>query len=259
MLADYETERHAFKTLLQEDCPERILLLHGKSGSGKTTLISHCKKTIPEAIPCIPIELKESTVNIAEIFYLSGRCLDWKNLTNFTDHVAYLQGMAHVQIDHNFIRGINNRINVAIHAESQIDRDHRRAALTEAWFNDLEAFDRPVLFIIDTYEKGTTEVQRWINGPFLARTAMVNQVRVLIAGQSIPDANNIVWGQCSITQRLIGVPEAHHWLPVVKTMNRYIPGVDPLSWLAGVCHALKGQPDEIMKIIEALPRNAVEV
>jgi hypothetical protein len=54
---------------------------------------------------------------------------------------------------------------------------------------------------MDTYEDATTDVQQWISGPFLARTAMVNQVRVLIAGQSVPDSNNIEWGQCSTTTK----------------------------------------------------------
>jgi energy-coupling factor transporter ATP-binding protein EcfA2 len=136
VLADYESQRQVFKTLLQEDCPERILFFHGASGSGKTTLITHCKSTIPESFPCIPVQLRGSIVNMAEIFYRAGRCLDWENLTNFTGQVADLQGSSHIQIDHNFIRGMNNRINVALHAESPLDRQHRQVILTEAWFDE---------------------------------------------------------------------------------------------------------------------------
>jgi hypothetical protein len=251
--ADYDRERSLFKELLKVDCQKRILLFHGESGIGKTALISYCQNTIPETILCIPIQLRGSVVNIAEIFYRSGRYLDWNCLTNFTNQVARLQAVSQVRIDRNFIRGINNRINVALHADSPLDREHKQAALTEAWFDDLVAFEKPVLFIMDTYENGTTEVQRWISGPFLSRIAISHQVRALIAGQSVPDANTIEWGSCCVTQSLFGVHEASYWLPVAEAMKKDIPGFDPVSWLAGVCHALKGRPEAIMKVIEGLP------
>lgn len=253
LLADYDAERQAFETLVEKRCQKGILLFHGESGSGKTHLLKYCQEQVPQGMLCIPIQLRGTAVSVAEIFYRSGGLLDWQRLSSFTEQVAGLQGTPKVQIDRNWLAGINNRISVALHAENPMDRQHRRVALTEAWFDDLKALSESVLFMLDTYEQATTEVQEWISGPFLARTARDNQVRVLLAGQTVPDENNIEWGHCCTMRQLFGVSEARHWLPIVQAMERHIPVPDALSWLAGVCHVMKGRPKEIMQVIEGLP------
>jgi hypothetical protein len=255
-LADYQNERKALEALFQPDCRKRILMVCGESGSGKTSLLRHCLDRVPKSVVHIPIELRGSAVSVAEIFHRSGGSLKWDRLRNFTELVAELQGISKVQINRNWLVGINNHISVALQSESSDIREYRRVALTDAWFDDLRNFDKPILFALDTYEKATTEVQDWISGPFLARASQSDIVRVLVAGQTVPDEKNIEWGRCCETRHLYGVPEAEHWLPVVQEMGRYIDPQKvghPMAWLAGVCHALKGRPGDIMKIIEALP------
>lgn len=254
--ADYHKERQAFDALFHPDCQKRILMFCGESGSGKTSLLSYCLGRVPKSVAHVPIELRGSAVSVAEIFHRSGGSLKWDRLPSFTELVAELQGTPKVQINRNWLGGINNHISVALQSESQDIREHRRVVLTEAWFDDLRNFDQPILFALDTYEKATTEVQEWISGPFLARASQSDLVRVLVAGQIVPDEMNIEWGHCCETRRLYGVPDAEHWLPVVREMGRFIDPEkvgDPKAWLAGVCFALKGRPGEIMKIIEGLP------
>lgn len=255
-LADYDAERQAFESLLNPQCGRRILMFRGTSGSGKTTLLSYCRERATGTIPHIPIQLRGNAVSIAEIFYRSGGYLGWDSLSNFTGQVADLQDAPKVQIDRNWLAGINNRISIALHAEDQMGREHRRVALTEAWFEDMKASSKPILFMLDTFEQGTTEVRDWISGPFLARAAQIDQVRILVAGQDVPDENNIEWGSCCITRELYGVRDAIHWLPVIEAMNRHIPIEESFGWLAGVCHALDGRPKDIMQVIENLPRRS---
>jgi hypothetical protein len=252
-LADYVPERQAFEALFQDGCRSRILLFEGASGSGKTTLLSYCQDRVPNGIAHVPIQLRGNAVSVAEIFYRSGSNIGWERLPAFNERVDELQGAQQVKITGNRLSGINNRINVALRAENVTDRDERRAALTEALFDDLSNFAQPLLFVLDTFEQATTEVKDWISGPFLARASLVEQVRTLVAGQTVPDVNNIEWKNCCTLRKLYGVPDATHWLPVVQDMNRTVPFSDPLTWLAGVCFALKGDPSEIMKVIEALP------
>jgi hypothetical protein len=83
---------------------------------------------------------------------------------------------------------------------------------------------------------------------------MTATVRVVVAGQQVPDEHNIEWGQCCSKHELFGVLEAKHWMPVVKEMKRRLPVEPGEVWLAGICHARNGRPDEIMKIIKALPK-----
>ncbi len=246
IIADYEEERRAFEALFERDCDCRILLLRGESGSGKTTLLAHCQAGIPSTARHVPIQLRSGAVDMAEIFYRTGGAVTWKRLRRFTAQVAQFQQVASAKIDRNWLVGINNHISVALQADSPQDRGHRRAALTEAWFEDVQALDDPFLVIFDTYEQANAEVQEWLSGPFLARVAMADALRVVIAGQHVPDSHNIEWGHCCHEHQLYGVPKARHWLPVIEALGRYIPNESPLNWLAGVCHALQGRPGEIL-------------
>src|SRR5262245_29451821 len=176
-LADYQTEREAFEALFQPGCQKRILIFCGESGSGKTSLLRYCLGRVPESVAHVPIELRGSAVSVAEIFHRSGGFLQWNRLPNFTESIARLQGIPKTQIDRNWLIGINNHISVALQSESSDIREHRRVALTDAWFDDLRNFDQTILFALDAYEKATTDVQEWISGPFLARVSQSDIVR----------------------------------------------------------------------------------
>lgn len=254
IIADYEAERQAFESLFQHDCPQRILLVRGQSGSGKTHLLAHCQHTVPGTIVQVPIQLRGLTVTVAETFYRIAGRLGWYQLTTFTRQVAELQRMPIVKIDHNWLLGMNNHIMVALQADDPSDREFRRAALTEALFNDMRDLPQLVLVVFDTFEQGSAEVKEWISGPFLARIVLANPVRVVIAGQEVPVRHNIEWGQCCQERNLYGVREAMHWMPVVHALGRYIPSESPMEWLAGLCHALEGRPAAIAKSIDGLPR-----
>ena len=257
VLADYEAERIAFGALFKKDCKERILLYRGISGSGKTTLLSYCAENlVPKDVKFIPIELRESSVSFAEVFYRSTQYLSWNNLTNFTKQVAQMEGTPYANVDKNWLAGINNRISVVMQVENPKDRAQRSVELTHAWFEDLKAYKQTILMLFDTYEKGNTDMKEWISGPLLSRVAHAQNVRVVVAGQDIPDKKNIEWGNCCSAHDLYGVKEAKHWMPVVKAMKRkFGPEVkDPESWLAGICHYVQGNPSAIMQVIENLPR-----
>jgi|SoiMetStandDraft_2_1073263.scaffolds.fasta_scaffold33418_2 energy-coupling factor transporter ATP-binding protein EcfA2 len=253
-LANYEDERRAFEALLEPECQTRILLLHGASGCGKTTLLTYYRQRVPPSWLCLSIQLRSSAVSIAEIFYRAGRVLTWERFPTFMTQVADFQELPTVQIDHNQIIGMDNRITVALTTGDPADRGQRQTALTDAWFDDLSRFQRPVLILFDTYNDAITDVQEWLSGPFLARTEQAQSVRIVIAGQQVPDHHNIEWGHCCTLRQLYGVREARHWMPVVQNMQRLIPFDNPEAWLAGVCHALEGDPQKIMKVIEGLQR-----
>jgi hypothetical protein len=103
----------------------------------------------------------------------------------------------------------------------------------------LQNLKHPVLLVMDTFEKAETAVKLWVTGPLLARIARLPSLRIVLAGQEVPDADSIEWGD--------------YCHPVVEALGKIIPVRDPESWLAGVCHAHKGRPLEIMQSIQSLP------
>ncbi len=255
--ANYEREQALYRGLFAEVCETKILFYRGESGTGKTTLLQACQADLQrfeERMLHVPIQLRSRTVGVAEIFYrLAGR-VGWEQLPRFRSQVEGFQNMSSVSINSNFLVGDNQKIAVALHGGDPADGPHRRAALTDAWFGDLEDLPRPLLLLIDTYEAANHEVRDWIAGPFLGRAAHVERMRVILAGREVPDANNIEWGSCCRSCDLTGILNARHWLPVVEAMNRYIDVPDPLSWLTGVCQALDGRPKDIMQLLEFLPQ-----
>jgi hypothetical protein len=255
LLADYQEQRDAFTALLQPACQANVLLFSGDSGSGKTTLVNVCLDDVPDHVTTVPIDLRGSANTVPEIFRRLGARLGWDHLPTFAAHIATLREIPvpALDIDRNWLLGIGNHIQVALQVQSPTDREERRAALTAALFTDLQHRAAPLLVAFDTYEKATPEVKDWITGPFLASVAETAALRVLVAGQRVPDHENITWGRCCVRHPLYGVPEAAHWLPIIDALNRCIPFEHPVTWLAGVCHALNGAPKDIMQIIQGLP------
>ncbi len=253
LLADYQEQRDAFTTLLQPACQANILFFSGDSGSGKTTLVNACLDNMPNHITKVPIDLRGSANTVPEIFRRLGNSLGWDYLDIFANRVATLQGISASDVDRNRLFGIGNNIQVALQVENAADRGERRTALTAALFADLRSRSDLLLFAFDTYERATPEVKDWIAGPFLASVANDPTLRTLVAGQEVPDPQNITWGRCCTHHQLYGVPEAAHWLPIVDALGRTIPFEHPVTWLAGVCHALEGAPKEIMQVIQGLP------
>jgi hypothetical protein len=251
LLADYHEETDSFLELLESECERRILIFHGESGTGKTTLFRACQSRIPDHVHHLPIQLRGHAVGVDEIFSRAGGLVGWESWPGFTERVVDMT--PHIEIEDNFLRGINNRISVALHAESPVDRKQRRVDLTEAWFSDTRDLDQPLLMMLDTYEEATEDVADWISGPFLARSVDCENLRVVIAGQEVPDEHNIEWGNCCNRYELYGVREAKYWLPVIEALGLEIPAENPLDYMAGICHAFDGRPDEIMKCIGGFP------
>lgn len=259
LIADYQDQRALFGRLLNADTHHRILLFHGESGTGKTTLLRVCLNDATDhgqGFVIVPVQFREEAVNIAEIFFRIGSKTGWEHFSQFKGEVDRLQEPLSVNVERNRQIGFNQRIEVALSAGKPEDLDIRMATLTNAWFEDVRRFPERLLLVFDTYEKALTPVQRWIEGPFLTRAADTPQLRVLIAGQSIPDPNTIEWGHCCWAQVLTGVKDPNHWMPVLKALNRHVPNTDINGFIAGICHALGGRPDQIMQVIEGLPQSS---
>jgi|CXWK01.1.fsa_nt_gi hypothetical protein len=250
-IANYEHARALFDLLLTADTRERILLLEGESGTGKSTLLFVCLDSAG-AIRQVRFSFKETAISVNEVFYRAGDMLGWEHFPRFLTRVDEM-ATTRVQVQGNPQVGINNKLEVALTGEKIEDQDVRLAELTKAWFADVALFHDDVLFVFDHFEKAGTPVQRWLSGPFLARAAGTPRLRVVIAGQLVPEGDNIEWGGCCRASKLTGVPEARHWLPVVQALNRHVGDLDLLSFLSGICLVHKGRPDAIMNSIMDLP------
>lgn len=254
--ANYHSERLAFKSLFAENCAAPILLIKGESGSGKTSLMTTCLNDAPKHIRPINIQLRGSAVGVAEIFSRTAISLGWENLPNFSRCMNNIAGnSANVSLNNVTQTGQTNLLRIALNVDNITDREHRQTELTDAWFDDIRTLNKDQVLVFDTYEQAPNEVRDWLSGPFLARISLNENIRVAIAGQTVPVVS-IDWNQYYRQFELFGVSEAKEWLPVVEGLNRFIPSKSPEEWLAGICYYLRGQPAAIMKVIESLPKKA---
>ncbi|MYM93061.1 ATP-binding protein [Duganella vulcania] len=259
--ANYHIQRRALGNLFLDKCENNIILIKGNSGSGKTSLLHSCLKEMKGLHDPITIELRENSVGVTEIFSRSATHIGWGKLEKFNHCAREMAGQVPtVKLDDIHQQGKVNSIRIALQVSDIAEREYRQTMLTEAWFDDMSALTKPLVIVFDTYEQAPAEVKNWMSGPFLSRAAKCDSVRVVIAGQTVPTAG-IEWGDCHTVHELYGVREAHEWMPVVDALQKHIPVKSVEDWLAGICHALNGQPGEIMKIIKALPNkviNAIE-
>lgn len=253
IFADYQGQRSAFDEFCKPACKNSILFFEGESGSGKTALLRDCKSRIPNDLKPIAFDCKTGTMSISEFFSRTVDKIGWDGLSEFRKGVfSFSKGLT-INVNDIKQKGNQNTIDIALRAEGEKDREDRQIMLTDSWFRDVRQLDTRLLVIIDTFEKSSSEISNWLCGPFLARIPETPQMRVLLAGQKTPDPNNIEWGDCCKHLPLLGIIDAHEWLPVVEAMGRNIEMDNPIDWLAGVCHALKGRPEAILKVIESLP------
>ncbi len=251
-LANYQPERELVRGLCATGCDRRILLLRGASGVGKTSLLGACVEDLVARdgeIFCCPLDLRGSSID--GIFSGLSSRLGRDRLPRLEADMA-ADHSVRVSMDDVRLLGKDQQINVNLPASAgPEDRRRRIEARTERIFDDLRALPRPLVMSIDHYEKASGEVSDWIEGSLLGRVSNVEQLRVVVAGQTVPEPSS-VWGRCWQQRELYGVKEADDWLPVVEGMGKQLP-TGQSGWLAGVCHALEGHPGKIMKLIVNLP------
>ncbi|MDD2814199.1 MAG: AAA family ATPase [Thiotrichaceae bacterium] len=257
-LANYKKERRLFEQLLAAECDSRILLLQGGSGVGKTTLLQVCLSAARKhgQFHCVPLDFKGAALDILDLLHQIGEAVEWENLANFTQVIEQIHSSTvNVNLKANSLIGFKNRLQVILPSENSEQQKMVLLELTKALLIDLKSLERAVLFIFDTYEKALQEVQDWVFQHLLTEVAKNAGLRVVLAGQTVPDEKTIQWGHCCTLQPLKPSFCAEDWLPVITELNRKIPhNMNPLQFLDVLCkNEAFYNPATIRKFIEGLP------
>ncbi|MCP4421918.1 MAG: ATP-binding protein [Chloroflexi bacterium] len=250
-LANYQDEQAQFQKLLEPTSTQRILMFHGESGSGKSRLLEWCVEQVPTHMRYLSVQLRGSDTNAAHILYRLGRSIGWERLNTFTQHIAHLLQTPEANGQRTFPEMRRHLSGLLQKAEPSLRKQHR-ASVTDAWFADVTTFRSPLLLILDTYEKRTTELDQWFSQQFLPWVADTSAMRVLVAGQNVPEQSSD-WRHCCSIHQLQGVHDAQAWLPIARAMGR---DVASLEYLAGACAMAKGNPSQIVEFIKLLPKTA---
>jgi hypothetical protein len=132
---------------------------------------------------------------------------------------------------------------------------------THLLIKDLRALRRPVLLVLDTYDKSTGVLRDWVSQSLLAEIERALAVGVIVAGQppsptspGLPDAGDVRWRTVTRHLPLGAITDASHWKAWIERrypvcLERHVDlatlvmasGGVPRTF-ADLCRNIAGQP-----------------
>lgn len=246
VLANYKQEQALFAEFIESDTDPNILLFQGESGSGKSRFVEHCLGSVPQ-MPSLLMKMQSGRDSIPSLFTSMGRQCGWEKLPEFSNTVANLLERPSDVNDAVWNAGMHRHLRDIGKIGDLDSRLSRYQLLSDAWFADSMQFDSPFLLAIDTYENVSTLFDRWFNEDFLIGVANSSKMRVMVSGQTVPQIQDD-WGFCASLQEMNGIHEAKAWMVWAEAVGYQVPS---LEILAGVVLALKGNPSQIVEVIQA--------
>jgi hypothetical protein len=194
------------------------------------------------------VELKSATTGTAYVFSRLQRQLGEDKFTRFNEAICRFLS-AGVEIADNKLEGTGNKIQLVLNAESEESRNIRLNNLQEAFFRDLQAIKKPILIVFDTFNEAPANLANWIGGAFLSEVADVKNIRVVIAGQSVPKPT-IEWISLSETHCLDAINDIEVWHSFLEANK--LPFTR--ETVQTVVLMLEGKPSTIIQGLESVVR-----
>jgi len=245
--ANRTRELHLFEQMLRGQVRERILLVEAPSGYGKTGLMGRFERLCSPRIHPVLIDLKGAQAGIASVFSRIQRVLGKPRFPKFNAEIDRFLNSG-VEIQNNRLTGEGSQIQVILDVPPQ-ERNYRLTRLQEVFFEDLERFDRPIAFILDTYNDATKELAGWIESQFLEEVALNRKLFAIVAGQIIPQPT-IAWQNWHHRCKLDRIMEREAWYGYAKDVGYCFSSeeIDVLIDLVG------GVPAQVVGLLETLAR-----
>jgi hypothetical protein len=186
-VADHSGVREAFARLLTRDVDSRFLPILGRSETGKTHVT------------------KQMLANALRIPELACGRFDLKGTTGMDTEVR------------SFVQGLG------VPVPPDNPRLNRRLGRI---LDDLKLRARPTLLVFDTYE-AAGETQDWVEKELLPALIRATWLRVIIAGQRVPESAGAVWASVAHAPIHLVTPEPVDWFEYGRD---HCPGLT-LAWV----------------------------
>jgi hypothetical protein len=242
-LANRTKELDTFLQMAQGNHECRILLIEGDSGMGKSSLLRRFKQKCPPEVKYVPLDCKGSS-SIPHFLSQVMNCLGKKQFQSFGNQLkTFIQGG--VDFSENDIEA--EKISIAIHG-ANIDpqaQEYRLHRLHDAFFEDLAKFENRIIIALDTYQMANETLKTWIESTWLGTVEQhLEKVVTVIAGQSIPDPNHVIWGDGCEHFPLTSINDLNAWCEFCSDLPDH--AIEPI--LIG----LKGHPKDVHETLLTL-------
>lgn len=153
-----------------------------------------------------------------------------------------------VEVKANRLIGDGNILQV-LHISDEEERNFRREALQNAFFEDLSQIQQPTVLLLDTFETAPTGLRSWLSLRFLPEITQLEHFTVVIAGQKTPDPHP-EWRRFHHRVDLLPILDADTW-------HRYFTyqGMPfKLEEMGLLIEYLGGNPAQVVNAFEGLER-----
>ncbi|MGP1386956.1 MAG: hypothetical protein ACTS2F_25590 [Thainema sp.] len=246
--ANRKKEVQLFLNMVQGKHPARIFLIEATSGMGKSNLLNKFRRECPKSIHQVSLNLRCAEIGLPYLFNTIQNDIGQKNFPHFQQELHRLLSGS-INFSGNQMEG-EQTIQIALNIDETI-RNFRLMKLQDAFFLDLAILYQPITILIDSFEEGIDEVKNWIEGEFLKKASKIPGLTVVVAGQIVPNPNNIDWGDnCE-----------HHCLNAIQVEEDWYEFVDQadLPFSKDVTRAIvclcKGNPLQVCAAFDTLLAN----
>lgn len=250
-LANRVNEVAFFKRMVMGEESQRILLVQAESGYGKTGLMGRFASECPKCAIAVDIDLKDARDSgILYVFRRARKLLGKEYFSEFDHIIQQFQPRKNdIHIQGNRLCGDGNQIKVVLQDVSAEERQERLDCLQEAFFEDLLNHPSPIVFILDTFNAATAELQEQISGKFLVNVADNRRLRAVVAGSKVPQPSS-TWQRYHHLFPLGPIHEHEAWCEFATLSGfRFDPG--QVRVIVAGC---RGVPGDILKFFEAADR-----
>ena len=246
-LANRIKEREIFLKMAKGKYDCRIMLIEGVLGMGTTYLLRRFQQQCPSEIKYIPFDCR-GVVSIETFLSQIMADLGQEKFPTFVNQVkVFVQGG--VDFSENDIVA-EKTISIAIYSNNNdpATQNFRRERLEQAFFKDLAKLEHRIVITLDTYQSANELLQDWIESKWLrAVERQLTNVVTVIAGQSIPDHNNSVWGDECEHFLLTSIKEVKDWCDFCPDL--------PEDAVKSIVLVGKGHPGEVSQMLSLVAKN----
>ena len=238
--------------VLAPDADQTIFLIQAQSGYGKTLLLGEFQARIEaRSYPLAVVDFNPGGMDPMGVLALC--CQQWGN-RHFPRFQAMRAQMAQPQVNVDVNRVAQfGRSNLEVTVSGDLNQRRLQAQqMTEVWLQDVEAWlgpDQVAVLVVDTYNLAGTaqrpatvdpELRTWVESYLLTELRSVPGLRLILAGQQIPDPN-AVWERRCHRHELGPIPDPSEWMPLVHQLG----GALSLEVVSSHCHVAQGHPFQI--------------
>ncbi len=214
-IANRKPELEIFTQILRGSRIQRILLIKASAGLGKTELLQEFKvESFLNDIRAISIDLKRTEQGIPFFLKSIYQELEQENFQQFTNCLSSILGGQINLESETILEILENALNVDTNL-----RKTRFERVKKAFFTDLKAISKPMVFLIDTFDQAESEMKGLIEEDFLKAAVGGHQLVIVVAGREVPDHNNIEWGECSHFSELQAIEKPEDWYDYIITVT----------------------------------------